>query len=123
MNWVDGDRPLRSRICKAAGTAQTCLFAATHPAHEYSQSTAAVCTPEMHPCTYSDTQVHMCTLMRVRATCAGLYRGFGVTLVRDTPSHGVYFGIYEVAREVSAERCAVHESLASRRMLSLKGQR
>ncbi len=30
---------------------------------------------------------------------AGLYRGFGVTLVRDTPSHGVYFCVYEAGRE------------------------
>ncbi|KAK9810338.1 hypothetical protein WJX72_009024 [[Myrmecia] bisecta] len=29
----------------------------------------------------------------------GLYRGLGVTLIRDIPSHGVYFGIYEWTRE------------------------
>ena len=31
--------------------------------------------------------------------CAGLYRGFAVTLVRDVPSHGVYFGVYDYMRE------------------------
>ena len=30
---------------------------------------------------------------------AGAYRGYGVTLVRDVPSHGVYFGVYEYLRE------------------------
>ena len=30
---------------------------------------------------------------------AGIYRGFGVTLVRDVPSHGVYFGVYDYVRE------------------------
>lgn len=30
---------------------------------------------------------------------AGLYRGLGVTMVRDTPSHGVYFCVYDAARE------------------------
>ncbi|KAK9810913.1 hypothetical protein WJX73_007819 [Symbiochloris irregularis] len=29
----------------------------------------------------------------------GAYRGFGVCLVRDVPSHGVYFGVYEYLRE------------------------
>ena len=31
---------------------------------------------------------------------AGIYRGFGVTLVRDVPSHGVYFGMIDYVREL-----------------------
>ena len=37
--------------------------------------------------------------LRVIPACAGAYRGFGVCLVRDVPSHGVYFGVYEYLRE------------------------
>ncbi|CAM6051715.1 unnamed protein product [Sphagnum compactum] len=29
----------------------------------------------------------------------GLYRGWGITVLRDAPSHGVYFGSYEFIRE------------------------
>lgn len=40
------------------------------------------------------------TMRNLSSFCtAGLYRGLGVTLVRDTPSHGVYFCVYDAARE------------------------
>lgn len=36
----------------------------------------------------------------IHMLCAGLYRGLGVTVIRDTPSYGVYFCIYEGGKEV-----------------------
>ncbi|KAJ7571481.1 hypothetical protein O6H91_01G164500 [Diphasiastrum complanatum] len=35
----------------------------------------------------------------------GLYRGFTVTVLRDAPSHGVYFGAYESIREYLHPGC------------------
>ena len=36
---------------------------------------------------------------------AGLYRGLGITLVRDIPSHGVYFCMYDWVREQLEPGC------------------
>ena len=30
---------------------------------------------------------------------AGMYRGLGVTMIRDTPSYGIYFCLYENGKE------------------------
>ncbi|GER48351.1 mitochondrial substrate carrier family protein [Striga asiatica] len=35
----------------------------------------------------------------------GMYRGLGITLLRDAPSHGVYFWTYEFAREQIHRGC------------------
>jgi solute carrier family 25 (mitochondrial carnitine/acylcarnitine transporter), member 20/29 len=35
----------------------------------------------------------------------GLYRGLGVTLLRDIPSYGLYFAIYEVSRLLAPSSC------------------
>lgn len=47
---------------------------------------------------YSSTQLAACDIAE-HAGCTGLYRGLGVTMARDTPSHGVYFCTYDAARE------------------------
>ena len=46
---------------------------------------------------------------------AGLYRGVGMTLLRDVPSHGVYFGVYDWTRDVLEPGCraAGHQSHTS----------
>lgn len=47
-------------------------------------------------------------LQRVVATEGGLrslYRGTGITLIRDVPSHGVYFAAFEWARELLEPGC------------------
>ena len=38
-------------------------------------------------------------------SCTGLYRGLGMTLVRDIPSHGVYFCMYDWVREQLEPGC------------------
>lgn len=46
------------------------------------------------------------------STCAaGLFRGFGVTLLRDTPSYGIYFPVYAMS-------CSGLDSLRQRMLLS-----
>ena len=46
---------------------------------------------------------------------AGLYRGVGMTLLRDVPSHGVYFGVYDWTRDMLEPGCRAggHQSHAS----------
>ena len=46
------------------------------------------------------------------AWAAGLYRGVGITLLRDVPSHGVYFGVYDWTRDALEPGCraAGHQS-------------
>ncbi len=46
---------------------------------------------------------------------AGLYRGVGMTLLRDVPSHGVYFGVYDWTRDVLEPGCRAsgHQSYTS----------
>ena len=46
------------------------------------------------------------------AWAAGLYRGIGMTLLRDVPSHGVYFGVYDWTRDALEPGCraAGHQS-------------
>lgn len=36
----------------------------------------------------------------INVFCTGLYRGLGVTIIRDTPSYGIYFCIYEGGKDV-----------------------
>lgn len=38
----------------------------------------------------------------------GIYRGLGVTLLRDTPGHAAYFAIYEYSRETIHPGCRTH---------------
>ncbi|KAL3631889.1 hypothetical protein CASFOL_024873 [Castilleja foliolosa] len=51
----------------------------------------------------------------------GIYRGLGITLIRDAPSHGVYFLTYEFTREKLHPGCRKNKDESSRTTLIAGG--
>lgn len=51
----------------------------------------------------------------------GLYRGFGMTVLRDAPSYGFYFATYEGVREMLSPGCRKHGNESIMTMLTAGG--
>ena len=66
------------------------------------------CTPACRSPARPPARLPACARLRQAGQVgAGLYRGTVITFIRDFPSHGVYFAVYEGSRQVQPVTCCM----------------